>query len=195
MGPRLRAGVVAALLCALCGAAPRVQAREAPRSLAPGATVEVLFSPGDAIDVRIADAIDAARAEVLVQAYAFTNSRIARALTAAHGRGVVIAIVADRGQALELPRSVVGRLARDGIAVWLDARAGAAHNKVVIIDGETPQAVVVTGSFNFTAAAQSRNAENVLVISGDPPLASAYRANFLRLRAHARPRDGVGDPR
>jgi phosphatidylserine/phosphatidylglycerophosphate/cardiolipin synthase-like enzyme len=173
---------------------PCATAREAPRSLASGATVEVLFTPGDAIDVRIADAIDAARTEVLVQAYGFTNARIARALTAARMRGVDVAIVADRGQTIDMPRSVVARLARDGIPVWLDARAGAAHNKVVIVDAQTTQALIVTGSFNFTTAAQNRNAENVLVIAGDPTLAAAYRANFLRLRAHARPWDGVAVP-
>jgi len=33
----------------------------------------------------------------------------------------------------------------------------AAHNKVMLIDGVT----LVTGSFNFTKAAQERNAENL----------------------------------
>ena len=190
---KLHFPLVVALL-GLVTLAPGAAAREAPRALAPGATVEVLFTPGDAIDVRIADAIDAARTEVLVQAYGFTNTRIARALTAAKGRGVAVAVVADRSQTLDTPRSVVSRLAREGIPVWLDARAGAAHNKVVIVDAQTTQALIVTGSFNFTTAAQNRNAENVLVIAGDPTLAAAYRANFLRLRAHARAWDGVADP-
>ncbi len=48
----------------------------------------------------------------------------------------------------------------------------------MIIDG----AVVITGSFNFTAAAQNRNAENLLVIS-DPAVAAQYRDNWRRRQA------------
>ena len=48
----------------------------------------------------------------------------------------------------------------------------------MILDG----AVVITGSFNFTAAAQNRNAENLLVIS-DPAVAAQYRDNWRRRQA------------
>ena len=56
----------------------------------------------------------------------------------------------------------------------------------MIIDAGTPAAVLVTGSYNFTYAAQRRNAENVLVIRGNPDLAAAFAANGQRLRAHGR---------
>ena len=42
--------------------------------------------------------------------------------------------------------------------------------------------MVITGSFNFTAAAQNRNAENLLVIS-DPAVAAQYRDNWRRRQA------------
>jgi PLD-like domain len=45
-----------------------------------------------------------------------------------------------------------------------------AHNKVIVIDGET----VLTGSFNFTKAAQEKNAENLLIIR-DPPSRRSMR--------------------
>jgi phospholipase D len=41
---------------------------------------------------------------------------------------------------------------------------------------------VITGSFNFTAAAQKSNAENLLVIE-DGALAAEYKANWERRRA------------
>jgi phosphatidylserine/phosphatidylglycerophosphate/cardiolipin synthase-like enzyme len=41
---------------------------------------------------------------------------------------------------------------------------------------------VITGSFNFTAAAQNHNAENLLVLD-DPALAAEYKANWERRRA------------
>jgi phosphatidylserine/phosphatidylglycerophosphate/cardiolipin synthase-like enzyme len=42
----------------------------------------------------------------------------------------------------------------------------------MIVDGES----VITGSFNFTKAAQERNAENLLIIR-DPTLAAQYTQN------------------
>jgi len=162
---------------------------------APEATYEALFTPGDDIDARLADLVDAARSEVLINAFSFTNRRIARALGAAHGRGVRVEIVADRIQTLEFPGSAIPALARSGIAVWLDGNFAAAHNKVMIIDGASVRGAVVTGSFNYTSAAQSRNAENVLIVRHDPSLASQYRANFLRLRDRAQRYDGASWPR
>ena len=177
------------LLLALCVAIapllaqPFAIAREiAP---APHATYEALFTPGDAIDARLAGLIDSARVEVLVNAFSFTSRRIARALAAAHARGVRVEVVADRREALDERGSAVPGLARQGVAVWLDGNFAAAHNKVMIIDAATPEATVVTGSYNYTSAAQSRNAENVLVVRHDPALAAEFRANFVRLRERA----------
>ena len=48
-----------------------------------------------------------------------------------------------------------------------------AHNEVMVIDGET----VLTGSFNFTTAAEEHNAENLLVIR-DKAMAARYAENW-----------------
>ena len=50
---------------------------------------------------------------------------------------------------------------------------GIAHNKVIIIDSKK----VITGSFNFTSAADHRNAENVILIE-DTDIASLYLKNW-----------------
>jgi phosphatidylserine/phosphatidylglycerophosphate/cardiolipin synthase-like enzyme len=52
----------------------------------------------------------------------------------------------------------------------------------MVIDG----AKVITGSFNFTSAAQKHNAENLIVLE-DPALAAQYRANWERRRAVSQP--------
>jgi phosphatidylserine/phosphatidylglycerophosphate/cardiolipin synthase-like enzyme len=54
------------------------------------------------------------------------------------------------------------------------------HDKFMVVDGETLE----TGSFNHTAAAESRNAENVLVLH-DPPVAERYAAKWERLWAES----------
>jgi len=50
----------------------------------------------------------------------------------------------------------------------------------MVIDGEK----VITGSFNFTKAAEEQNAENLLVIQ-DLPLAAKYLANWQAHAAHS----------
>lgn len=72
-------------------------------------------------------------------------------------------------------------LAHAGISIFIDAAHAIAHNKVMLIDGAT----LVTGSFNFTKAAQERNAENLLVLQGDTGLLRRYRENFETHGAHA----------
>ncbi len=190
MTSRSRASVAAlALACAVTIAAPGAAAREAKPPAK--ATLEALFTPGDPIDTRLVAVIDGARHEVLVQAFSFTSKKIAGALLAAHRRGVVVAIVADRAQTLELAASAIPGLARDGVPVWLDANFIAAHNKVLIVDADAAAATLVTGSYNFTSAAQFRNAENVLIIRNYPALAAQYRANLLKLRENAQRYDGA----
>jgi len=61
--------------------------------------------------------------------------------------------------------------------VRIDAKHAIAHNKIMVIDGET----VITGSFNFTKQAENANAGNLLVIR-DATLAEQYVANW---KAHA----------
>jgi phosphatidylserine/phosphatidylglycerophosphate/cardiolipin synthase-like enzyme len=62
-----------------------------------------------------------------------------------------------------------------------------AHNKVMIIDGET----VITGSFNFTKAAEESNAENLLVIR-DKKLAERYIKNWQEHERHSEVYIGKG---
>jgi len=188
----LRSRAIAATLvlaCAVAVASPGVAAREAKPPAK--TTLEALFTPGDPIDTRLVALIDGAQREVLVQAFSFTSKKIARALLAAHRRGVRVEILADRAQTLELAGSVVPGLARDGVPVWLDANFIAAHNKVVLVDADAPAATLVTGSYNFTSAAQFRNAENVLIVRNYPALVAQYRANLLRLREKAQRYDGA----
>jgi len=158
-----------------------------PRRYAAAGTVEIAFTPGDAVDNLIVAAIDRAQTEVLVHAYTFTHRKIAQALISARRRGVAVAVLADREQARAVPQNVLAQLASGGIEVWLDGNFAAAHNKVIIIDAGLPHATTITGSYNFTLAAQRSNAENIVVLHDNEPVARAYRDNWRRLKAGATP--------
>ena len=123
--------------------------------------VEVNFSPKGGCTESVVDALNRAGATVLVQAYSFTSAPIAKALVDAHKRGVGVKVLLDKEPA---DREVLVRRfrgARRDPTNSIDARHRAiAHNKIMVIDGGT----VITGSFNFTKAAEENNAENLLVI-------------------------------
>ena len=71
-------------------------------------------------------------------------------------------------------------LANSGMSVKIDSEHAIAHNKVMIIDGET----VITGSLNFTKAAEESNAENLLVIH-DKALPDRYTKNWQEHVQHS----------
>ena len=74
-----------------------------------------------------------------------------------------------------------------GIPTKIDAQHAIAHNKVMIIGGAT----VITGSFNFTKAAEENNAENLLVIH-DRKLAERYIKNWQEHERHSEVYEGRG---
>jgi len=143
-------------------------------------TVEVFFSPNGGATEAIVREIVKARQEILVQAYSFTSKPIANALLDAHRRGIKVVAVLDKSQRTE-KYSGATFLANAGIPVYIDSQHAIAHNKIMIIDRQT----LITGSFNFTKAAEERNAENLLVIKGNPQLIGKYLSNFEEHKGHS----------
>ena len=159
--------------------------RKVPATLPATGTVQAAFTPGDDAAKLITDAIDAAQRQVLVQAFSFTHRDIADALIRAHRRGLDVQVIADRDQTDAIDSAAMQSLATAGVTVFTDAEHSAAHNKVIVIDQDTGQPALITGSFNFTFAAQNRNAENVLVLRGNADLTRAFFANWQQHREHA----------
>lgn len=115
-----------------------------------------------------------------MQAYSFTSAPIAKALVDAYNRGVKVTVVLDKSQRSDRYTSATF-VANAGIPTFIDAKHTIAHNKDIIID----QATIITGSFNFTKAAEEKNAENLLVIRGDDALVKKYLANFKEHLGHS----------
>jgi phosphatidylserine/phosphatidylglycerophosphate/cardiolipin synthase-like enzyme len=110
-------------------------------------------------------------------------------MVSAKRRGVDVRILADARKHAEVPSSRLATLASAGIGVWLETDYENAHNKVIIIDAATPQATVITGSFNFSWTAQHKNAENILIVRNNPSLAARYEMNWQRHYQKAVPFD------
>ncbi len=157
-------------------------------------SVELAFSPWDEPESALLRVIDEARETILVQAYVFTSKRIAGALLRAVDRGLRVEVLADARMHRRPAGNVLPLLIRGGVAVALESRYAAAHNKVLIIDAAGANPVVVTGSYNFTWSASRRNAENLLILRGNPELVAAYERNWRRHRRDAQPVDDALRP-
>ncbi len=142
---------------------------------------QVYFSPNGGCTEAIIQEIDQAKAEILVQAYSFTSLPIAKAMLSAHKKGVSVQVIMDKSQRGEKYTSA-NFLANVGIPTYIDSAHAIAHNKIMIIDRET----VITGSFNFTKAAEDRNAENLLIIKSKD-LAKPYIDNWNQHKGHSKP--------
>lgn len=150
-------------------------------------TVQAAFTPWDDAEGLIVEEIRRAKQQILVHAFSFTSRRLANALIAARKRGVDVRVMADREQTFSGEASRIPDLVRERIPVVLEVRYQSAHSKVMVIDAGTDDAAVITGSYNWTYAAQNKNAENVLILRHNPELANAYAANWQRHFAEALP--------
>ena len=100
----------------------------------------------------------------------------------AHKRGVDVQVVLDKSN-LSSKYSSATFLSNVGIPVRINSRYAIMHNKYIVVDGMTVQ----TGSFNYSSAAESKNAENVLVITGNEKLADDYLINWQKLWDESEP--------
>jgi phosphatidylserine/phosphatidylglycerophosphate/cardiolipin synthase-like enzyme len=178
---------LALMVCLASPSAWAAVAADVAPAVGGSARVEVAFTPDEDAAGKIAAAIARARRQVLVQAFSFTHDGIANALMEAHRRGIDVRLIADREQTEQMEHGQVPGLARAGIPVWLDGEHQSAHNKVMVIDAGLPSALAITGSFNFTRAAQYKNAENVVFIGGNDALVQAYVSNWQRHLRHSKP--------
>jgi type IV secretion system protein VirD4 len=147
--------------------------------LSPGATFEVGFSPRrNALEV-VMSLILQARSELLVAGYSFTSKDIAFGLTDAKSRGVSVRVVVDHKQNQDEQGGyrAIDYLIAQGIPVIRNENYSAMHHKFMVADGRHLQ----IGSFNYTASANTRNAECAVVFRNSTELAEVFRTEWHRL--------------
>jgi phosphatidylserine/phosphatidylglycerophosphate/cardiolipin synthase-like enzyme len=162
----------------------RLRRQQAPAGHGPGDTSwAVYFSPNGGAARAILEGIRSAKLTLLMQGYVLHSTRLAGALVRAHQRGVQVHILLDaNAQTHYPPVPAVALLVGAGITVSLDDRHELAHDTVMILD----EAVVITGSYHWTLAAENQNGENLLVIR-DPQLVGVYTENWRHHADHSIP--------
>lgn len=164
------------LLLVLSSCCPPIQPPERPIQCP---SLTVYFSPKGGATEAIFKELENAKTSILVEAYSFTAAPIAKALVAAHERGVKVEIILNKSN-LTAQYTSGPFVAKAGIPTKIDSAHDIAHNEIIIIEGET----VITGSFNFTKAAEDKNAENLLEIR-DKALAEKYIKNWQEHEGHS----------
>jgi phosphatidylserine/phosphatidylglycerophosphate/cardiolipin synthase-like enzyme len=143
------------------------------------AAQKVYFSPKGGCTQAVTNALNRATNEVLVAAYSFTSVPIASALNKAHVRKVKVSAILDSSNE-SAQYSMIVYLRNQGIPVRVDSEHAIFHDKYIIIDRQ----IVLTGSFNYSKAAEESNAENLLIIR-DKKLALEYIKDWEKHFAHS----------
>ncbi len=133
--------------------------------------IENYFCPEDWCANKVLKALSYANESIYFMTFSFTHDQIGDLLLEKHNQGVEIRGVFEKSQNSQY--SEFEKLKRAGADVVLDRNPAAMHHKVFIIDNKT----VITGSFNPTKNADTKNDENLLILY-DPHIAQEYLSEF-----------------
>ena len=145
-------------------------------TLSDGTQISTYFSPDSDTISPLLKEIQSAKKSIHFMAFSFTHDALGDAMRNRFESGVEVQGVFEERQANNR-YSEYNAMKNAGLQVILDENRGAMHHKVIVIDGET----VITGSYNFSKNAETRNNENLLIIKGNPEIAEAYLAEFERV--------------
>lgn len=149
------------------------------RTASNSAEIDVFFSPHGGAATAIAREIDAAKLSVHVLAYSISESQVTRAIIGAKDRGLSVFLIVDKHQ--QGGSYTTARKIKDaGVPTRVDRTHGLMHNKTVLIDG----AIVITGSMNFSASGDKKNAENTIILR-DANVARKYESDFQSHLSHS----------
>jgi len=134
---------------------------------------ELYFSPNDEVSARIEAEVRAAQKSIGFQLLVLTYDDIGAALVQAHDRGVKVFGVVDQ---IDNSSSEYSFLNSRGVSVVpMDEDEGVVHHKYGVFDVENgDDAVVITGSHNWSYSAETFHDENAIVVSGSAAFAELY---------------------
>jgi phosphatidylserine/phosphatidylglycerophosphate/cardiolipin synthase-like enzyme len=142
-----------------------------------GKNIEVYFSPTDGATDAIVKEIDNANTDLQFALLIHTSNETGTAIFNAKRRNVNIRGIVDKDTATTGDEFYF--LARNGVSMRMWRDSTIFHHKYCVIDGTNPASnpTLITGSHNWSAAAETTNDENLLVIH-DAAIANIYLQEF-----------------
>ncbi len=141
-----------------------------------GTQISTYFAPENDTISPLLKEITSAKKSIYFMAFSFTHDKLGKAMRDRFKLGVTMGGVFDESGLNAY--SEYELMKKAGISVRVDRSSGAMHHKVIIIDEET----VITGSYNFSKNAETKNSENLLIIKGNKDMARAYLEEFNQLK-------------
>lgn len=141
--------------------------------------VEAVFTRTGSIADVIENLVAAATTSIDAALYGFSSQRLARALEEAQARRLRLRLIIDGNKYRENPacqRLLTEQKLSFRLAFGRDGEGSKMHHKFALLDRK----LVLTGSYNWTAASEEKNYENLLILRS-PDLVESYRAEFAAL--------------
>lgn len=144
-----------------------------------GTIVEVYFSPSDGVNSKIQNAVATANTDLYFGIYSFTIEAISDLIENRFNNDVYTAGIIDPTSKTYAPYVNLSPIM--GTNLLLDNTAGLYHNKMLIVDPSSPalDPLVLTGSHNWSASADTKNDENTVIIH-DASIANQYYQSFYQ---------------
>ncbi|OYV90874.1 MAG: hypothetical protein B7Z73_05830 [Planctomycetia bacterium 21-64-5] len=143
-----------------------------------GNLIESYFSPSDQTTLHIYKTLKAATSSINICMLTFTRSDLAQALITAKAAGDKVRVVLDNNTD---SGNQFSALQAGNVDIHLKGSSltGLLHHKYALIDAENSKAdeTVITGSHNWSNAAETSNNENTLIIH-DARVANLYLQEF-----------------
>ena len=145
-------------------------------SLSDGTEISTYFAPENDTISPLLKEITSAKKSIYFMVFSFTHDKLGNAMRDRFKKGISVEGVFEDRQIDK--HSEYESMKKAGIPITVDDSPGTMHHKVVVIDEET----VITGSYNFSKNAETRNSENLLIIKGNEKIARTYLKEFKRLK-------------
>ncbi len=141
-----------------------------------GKYVESFFSPSDRTTTYIGKALGKAQSSINIAMLTFTRKELADSIVVKKNAGKKTRVILDNNTDLGNQFSY---LQTSGVDILLKGGSGLLHHKYAIVDAEPygGTAWVVTGSHNWSSAAETKNDENTLIIK-DNRVGNLYIQEF-----------------
>ena len=142
--------------------------------------VSIHYAPAENLEPYDVALIDQARRTIDMAAYVLSDKPVVEALERAARRGVVVRILADRGQLEDRPETLPLIALQDIPGVTLRVKRGYVymHLKAYLVDGRWLR----SGAGNFSASGLKQQ-DNDMVVVDSPALAAGFERNFERIFA------------
>ena len=142
-----------------------------------GIDLENYFAPEDGVEKAVVAKLAEAQQQIAFMAFVFTSEPIAEIMGKRLAAGATVrGVVEKRSAGSNYSRHKY--LNERGADIYIDGNPNTMHHKVIVVDGE----LVMTGSYNFSASAEEKNDENLIMIHS-PEIAAIFLEEIDRVIA------------